>query len=117
MKLLFDNNLSDKLIAKLDDLFPGSTHVMIKGLDESDDQEIWIFAKENGFTIVTKDSDFNDLSVTKGSPPKVIWLKIGNCRVPDIENIIRNNIKALNKFLDNPEIEVIEIYQFMLTSH
>ena len=81
MKLLFDNNLSHKLVSRLDDLFPDSSHVMTEGLDEAEDHEIWDYAKENGFAIITKDSDYDDLSIVRGFPPKVIWLKIGNCRV------------------------------------
>jgi predicted nuclease of predicted toxin-antitoxin system len=72
MKLLFDNNLSHKLVQRLSDIFPGSSHVMREQLDESNDQEIWLFARKNGFTIVTKDSDFNELRLLQGFPPKVI---------------------------------------------
>ena len=62
MKLLFDNNLSHKLVSRLGDIFPGSTHVMLENLDESGDSEIWTFAKNNGFVIATKDADFNEIS-------------------------------------------------------
>ncbi|MCP4754417.1 MAG: hypothetical protein GY866_26340 [Proteobacteria bacterium] len=109
MKVLIDNNLSHRLVEKLSDLFPGSTHVMMEDLDESDDQEIWNFAKQYGFTIVTKDSDYNDLSVIEGSPPKVIWLRIGNCKVPEIEKIIREHFEILDRFIDDKNSSIIEI--------
>ncbi len=75
MKLLYDNNLSHKLVARLDDVFPDSSHVMMENLDESQDQKIWQFARENNYTIVTKDADYNEISVIRGFPPKIIWLR------------------------------------------
>ena len=54
MKLLYDNNISHKLVTRLNDIFPSSTHVMLENLDESEDQKIWQFAKEKGYTIVKK---------------------------------------------------------------
>lgn len=104
MKLLLDNNLSHRLVARIADLFPGSCHVMTLGLDEAEDHEIWDYAKEHDFTIITKDSDYDDLSVVKGSPPKVIWLKIGNGRVITVETIIRNNASALRHFIEGEAI-------------
>lgn len=109
MKLLFDNNLSPKLIQRLGDIFPESTHVMTEHLDESTDQDIWSFAKENGFTIVTKDSDFNEMRLLKGFPPKVIWLRTGNCRVSHIERIIRDRFIILREFYHNEASGIIEI--------
>lgn len=82
MKLLFDQNLSPKLVARLADLFPDSVHVQSLGLDSADDNQIWEHARLNGFAIVSKDEDYNNLSVVRGSPPKVIWLQLGNCTTP-----------------------------------
>ena len=79
MKLLFDQNLSPKLVRRLADLFPGSSHVQAVGLDCASDDQVWEHARRNGFAIVTKDGDFNNLSVMRGSPPKVVWLQLGNC--------------------------------------
>ena len=109
MKLLFDNNLSHKLVARLNDTFPNSTHVMTVELDEADDVEIWEFAKENDFTIVTKDIDFNEINLIRGFPPKIIWIRVGNCRVVDVERIIRNSNIILNDFYRNQSSGIIEI--------
>jgi predicted nuclease of predicted toxin-antitoxin system len=79
VKLLFDRNLSPKLVALLADLFPHSCHVQTAGLDCVDDVRGWDFARLNGYAIVTKDEDYNNLSVLRGCPPKVIWLQLGNC--------------------------------------
>lgn len=62
MKLLFDQNLSFKLAKKLSDVFPESSQVKLLGLDEADDPDIWEYARQNGFTLVTQDSDYNDRS-------------------------------------------------------
>ena len=70
MRLLFDNNLSHRLASRLADRFPGSTHVMSESMDEADDQQIWQFAQNSGFVIVTKDSDYQAFSLAHGSPPK-----------------------------------------------
>lgn len=79
MKLLFDENLSDRLVGLLAGLFPGSCHVKHVGLMEADDEAVWTFARANGFTLVTKDRDFQQLSALLGAPPKVLWLRLGNC--------------------------------------
>ena len=109
MKLLFDNNLSHKLIERLSDVYPNSTHVMIVNLDESEDEEIWKFAKENDFTIVTKDADFNEMSLIKDFPPKIIWIRVGNCKIADVEYLIRKNNIVINDFYQNQDYGIIEI--------
>ena len=78
MKLLFDQNLSFKLCALLSDLFPDSKPVRDLGLDRSDDRIVWQHAKDNGFLLVSQDSDFADMAAHYGHPPKVIWLRCGD---------------------------------------
>ena len=80
MKLLFDHNVSPDLIRRLSDLFPGSDHVYHLSLHEEDDPVVWNYAREHGFIVVSKDADFSELSMVKGFPPKLLWLRIGNCR-------------------------------------
>jgi predicted nuclease of predicted toxin-antitoxin system len=79
MKLLFDENLSPKLPRLLADRFPGAIHVRDCGLRGAPDEQIWAYARDHGYTIVTKDSDFHQRSLLWGSPPKVVWLGLGNC--------------------------------------
>ncbi|MEQ1531572.1 MAG: DUF5615 family PIN-like protein, partial [Methylococcales bacterium] len=66
MKLLFDENLSPKMVAALVDVFPGSAHVDRVGLGGESDDAVWHYAKENGFMLVSKDSDFYDKSMLYG---------------------------------------------------
>lgn len=79
MKLLFDENLSPKLPHLLATRFPGSAHVRECGLLGQTDKDVWEYALAHGFTIVSKDSDFQQRSLLYGHPPKLVWLRIGNC--------------------------------------
>ena len=108
-KLLFDNNISHRVIPRIADIFPTANHVMLENLDESSDEKVWFFARKNDYTIVTKDSDFNDLAIYKGTPPKIIWIKLGNCKVAEIENILRQNEKEIKEFLDESNSTILEI--------
>ncbi len=90
MKLLFDANLSPKLVNRLEELFPGSAHVFGTGLARSTtDEKIWEYAAAEGFTIVTADSDFLDLSRSRGAPPKVVHLENCDYRTSQVENLLR----------------------------
>ena len=102
MKLLFDQNLSPKLASRLADLFPGSTHVQTAALDCADDDRVWGYARLNGFAIVSKDADYNTLSVLRGSPPKVIWLQLGNCTTAQVEAAFRSHFADIEVFERDP---------------
>ncbi len=78
MKLLLDENLSRRLVDPLSAIFEEVQHVVLCGLMHLDDQTIWHYAGRQGLIVVTKDGDFADLSLLRGHPPKVIWLKSGN---------------------------------------
>ena len=79
MKLLLDENLSDRITPRIADLYPDSEHVKPLGLTNTDDAIIWEYAKANNFVIVSKDSDFHQRSLLYGHPPKFIYLRVGNC--------------------------------------
>ena len=91
MKLLFDKNLSPRLVAFLADLFPESLHVREAGLERGTDESVWRFALERGFAIVTKDSDFQERSQIAASAPKVVWIRRGNCSTREIELMLRQH--------------------------
>ena len=101
-KLLLDQNLSPKLLNRLDDLYPNSDHLELLGLGTADDVRVWEHAKQNGFIIITKDADFADLSVLRGFPPKVVWIRKGNCSTTVIEKILReHNLEIENLATDS----------------
>jgi len=95
MKLLFDHNLPPNLVPRLRDLFPQSEHVFSLGLDRASDLEIREYAKREALLIVTKDADFSDLCVLKGFPPKIIWIRRGNCTARDLEKLLRHHYKQI----------------------
>ena len=109
MKLLLDNNLSPKLVVQLADVFPESSHVALLGLDRSSDPEVWQAASEHGYTLVSKDSDFNDLVTIKGFPPKVIWLRLGNCTTTEVAQALRKNSAAIINFGQDDTAGLLEI--------
>ena len=98
MKLLFDHNLSYKLVGRLADLFPDSAHVRNVNLHEADDRTVWEYARANGFAMVSKDEDFHQLSFLYGAPPKVVWVRLGNCTTADIEQALRRHHTDLLNF-------------------
>ena len=98
MKLLFDQNLSRFLVERVGDEFKGSLHVIQLGLDQATDREIWDWAGEHEFSIVSKDSDFRDLAASSVPPPKAIWLRVGNASTAEIERVLRTNTERILKF-------------------
>lgn len=103
MKLLFDENLSPRLVGALADVYPDSAHVHQCGLGSTDDAAIWKYAKDNGLAIVSKDSDFQERSVLQGYPPKVIWLRATNCTTAEIERLLRAAVPLVSQFVREDE--------------
>ena len=87
--------------------FPGSTQTSLVGLERAIDSEVWNFARVNDLIIVTKDADFGDLGVARGFPPKVIWLRLGNCTTADIEKSLRSNQQAIVSFSADPNLGIL----------
>jgi predicted nuclease of predicted toxin-antitoxin system len=98
MKLLFDHNLSPRLVDRLADMYPNSQHLFLISLDQADDLTVWEYARQSGFTVVTRDADFNELSILRGFPPKVIWIRYGNCSTRQIEEILRSHVEDIQAF-------------------
>lgn len=109
MKLLLDENLSPKLVDALADLYPESAHVDRIGLGGASDTEVWEYAKQHGFTLVSKDSDFHERSVLIGYPPKVVWIRRGNCTNRQIELILRNKVSDIHSLVESPELAYLII--------
>jgi predicted nuclease of predicted toxin-antitoxin system len=110
MKLLFDHNLSPYLVNRLNDCFPDASHVSALGLATASDLAVWTRAQSEGYTIVTKDADFSDIAILRGHPPKIIWIRIGNCTSKQIEEILRRHITEIVSFADHSSSSVLEIF-------
>ena len=110
MKLLFDQNISPKLAIFFAKTFAGSKHLQDLSLDVANDSIVWEFAKKEGFTIVTKDNDFNDLVAFFGFPPKVIWIRRGNCSTNDIRELLNSNIEKVKAFISDSTNGILTFY-------
>jgi predicted nuclease of predicted toxin-antitoxin system len=98
------------LLDELESLFPGSNHVYLLGLHKTSDEKVWNYARDNGFTIVTQDSDFNERSLVYGYPPKVIWLRTGNVSTQNIKHLLRKHHKDILSFEKNKTLGCLQIY-------
>ncbi|MBF2098385.1 MAG: DUF5615 family PIN-like protein [Gloeomargaritaceae cyanobacterium C42_A2020_066] len=101
MKLLLDENLSDRIIQRIVNLYPDSEHVKALGLIHTDDGLIWEYAKVNSFVIVSKDADFHQRSLLYGHPPKFIYLRVGNCPTSKVAQVLRDNLGTITQFINS----------------
>lgn len=102
MRLLLDENLSRRLVPFLQHDYPGSSQVVLLGLESASDAEVWQAAKDQGFVIVTRDADFEELSLVWGQPPKVIWLKTRNQpRATTLKILLENRLMIEEALLNH----------------
>lgn len=107
MKLLFDQNLSHRLLEIVGSLYLESAHVRDLGLDAAADDVIWLYAVEHGYAITSKDSDFYHRSMLLGHPPKVVWLRIGNCTTAQIGELLRSGYDDMVAFEQDPAASLL----------
>lgn len=106
MKLLLDENLSDRVVPSILDLYPDSTHVKSLGFMHTDDVLIWSFAQQHGYTLVSKDADFHQRSLVFGHPPKLVFLRVGNCSTSRITQLCANYV-LLSAFDVDPDTSIL----------
>lgn len=109
MKLLLDENLSRRIVPFLQTAFPGSTQVALLGLETASDSEIWQYAKDNDYVIVSRDSDFQERSLVAGHPPQVIWLKIPNRSKTVVLNILLEHRAEIEQALVQENLACVEL--------
>jgi predicted nuclease of predicted toxin-antitoxin system len=107
LKLIFDENLSHRLPYALSTEYPGSIHVRSVGLLGATDRQIWDFAREHDFVIVSKDTDFRERSYVDGAPPKVIWLDVGNAGTIAIAGLLRRELQRVLAFETQTDATVL----------
>lgn len=107
MKLLFDQNISFRIIDKVKNHFENVQQIRQVGIENADDITIWQFAKENNYAIVSFDADFNDLANLRGVPPKIIWLRIGNMITDNIAHLLIKHKDIISSFLSEKSYEII----------
>ena len=109
VRLLLDENLSPRLLQLLTDLFPGSEHVRNVGLASATDDELWQYAADHELVIATKDEDFRQRCYLLGAPPKVVWIRLGNCSTAEIEAALRREAAAIGAFVEEPDSALLVI--------
>jgi len=108
--LLFDQHISPRLVNSLVDIYPNSVHVSTIGMSSALDIEVWQYARDNDYMIVTKDADFSEFGVIKGFPPKIIWMRRGNCSTREIETILRENYLAISNLSEDDEVGILTLF-------
>jgi predicted nuclease of predicted toxin-antitoxin system len=111
VKLLLDHNISHQLVTRLANVFPESTQTRLLNFGQTNDPQLWLFAKKKGYVFVSKDSDVAELAILRGGPPKVVWLRMGNCRTAADESALRRNVDAILKLESDPDEVVLEIWE------
>jgi predicted nuclease of predicted toxin-antitoxin system len=106
---LLDENLSWKISKLLPDFFKNCKHVENVGLAKAQDIEIWNYARQNNLVIITKDNDFNYLSIKYNYSPKIIWIRCGNVSTIQIAGVLNNSEDQINEFLLDDTKSLIEI--------
>ena len=113
MKYLFDQNISFRILKLLPENYRDSSHVKKEGLINSPDKEIWEFAKNKGYVIVTQDSDFNDLNSLLGFPPKIIWIRTGNLKTKTLLDTLIESESEILKFISDESYGCFEIIRII----
>lgn len=103
VRLLFDEQLSEDLVGLLAGVFADSVHVRGLGAGGAADDEVWALARAHGCVLVTKDEDFHRLSVLRGAPPKVVWVRLGNCTTEDVASLLRDHEASIRAFVNQEE--------------
>ena len=109
MKLLLDENLSRRLVPFLQSDFPGSSHVVLLGLEQASDRAIWEYARDHDFVIVTRDADFSEMSALYGQPPQVIWLRVRNTAKAPLLNLLCTQRESIEQVLLMDGMACIEL--------
>jgi predicted nuclease of predicted toxin-antitoxin system len=109
MKLLIDRMLSHRLERHLEPHFPGTEHVDKTQRTDAEDMEVWEYARDNGFTILTKDADFLEISGKQGWPPKLIKLNIGNCSTPEVVKLLTSRKGKIEEFHEDKEAGLMQM--------
>ncbi len=108
MRILLDQNISFRVINKLDAVFE-AVQVRELGLEGATDNKIWKYAKDNNYSVVTFDADFYNMSILYGIPPKIIWLRTGNLTTPNIANILNQSKELIHDFLLDDNLSCLEL--------
>ena len=111
MKLLFDQNISHRLVGLVNDILPDSKQVRDLGIENYSDIQIWEYAKKHDYVILTFDADFYDFSLVWGQPPKIVWMRSQNQTSKNIEFLLRKHLNSIIDFYYDKDLACLEILQ------
>jgi len=109
VKLLFDQNISHRIIRLLEHDFLSCDQIRRLNLENKSDKEIWEFAGRNDYIVITFDADFYEFSNLYGHPPKIIWLRFGNNTTSGIAQVLIEKKELINDFIKQDEFSCLEI--------
>jgi len=109
VRLLLDENLSERLLQPLTELFPGSEHIRSLANTGASDRLLWDLARTGPFILTTRDEDFVGMSVLRGSPPKVVWLNVGKSRNAVIAALLQTHATDIQRFAEHEEYTFLAI--------
>jgi len=109
VNLLFDQNISPRILKSLPKEFSNCQQVRFVGLENASDFDIFQFARQNDFAVVPFDSDFVDLNTMHGTPPKIIYLNTGNLTTKNITELLMDNILRIHHYLDSTSDDILEL--------
>lgn len=112
MKLLIDQNISHRIVQPVSHVFTSLHHVRDLALTNADDHQIFMFARQNQFdAIVTIDDDFVKLLNLFSFPPKIIWIRTGNCSTSALSQILLTKYEAIKSFVESDEYMLYEVFK------
>ena len=112
IRILIDQNISHRIIPKISTTFSAVEHVRNLGLQQASDYEIFLQARGQQFdAILTIDEDFLNLIQVFGSPPKIIWLRLGNCQTDYIASVLVAYREQIESFMLNDELKILQIFK------
>lgn len=111
MHILVDQNISYRLVQQVLGIFPEITHVRQLGLSNANDFDIFMFARRKGFDLIfTQDEDFHNILLEHGPPPKIVWLRVGNCSTKHLAEVVQHNAIAIVDFAGSISSDCLEIF-------
>ena len=108
-RLLFDQNLSPRLVDQVVVRFPQSLHVLDVGLSRATDVEVLEFAHGHDLVVVTKDKDFADLVTSRGTGPRILWVMLGNVTTDELSEAILDDADSIHQLLDDPDVQIVQL--------
>lgn len=112
MKVLIDQNISQRILPLLAHQFDILNHVRQLGLTDADDYEIFMFARDNGYqAVITADEDFIKLINQFSQPPKIVWIRAGNCSTRVLSELLTDKVQMIREFIVGDDFDIYEIFK------